>query len=95
LILPFFSDFTDSASVESGSVELEFVFVESAQQHGTEVDRAGAVGDLLESDVLLEQGVADIDPSGLPSDASVATDATDIEVAGVLRLGQAIGVGSG
>jgi hypothetical protein len=76
-------------------VELEFVLVEPAEQEWSEVERPDSVGDLLESNVFLEQGVADVDPTSFPADAAIAADASDFEVSGVLGLGETIGVGPG
>jgi len=75
-------------------VELESVFVESAEEHGSEVDGPDAVGGFLQADVFLEQGVADVDPATFPPDAAISADATDLEVAGVFGLGESVGVGS-
>lgn len=76
-------------------MEFEFVSVESAEEHGSEVDGPDSIGSFLQADVFLEQGMADVDPSGLPSDTAVAADASDLEVSGVLGLGETIGVGPG
>ena len=65
--------------------------MESAEQHRAEVERPDTVVDFLESHVLVEQAVADVDPAILPADAAVLADLSDFEVSGVLGLRQAIG----
>jgi hypothetical protein len=60
-------------------VEHQFVLVESAEQDGTEVERPHAVVDFLEADILLDDAGADVDPTFLPADAAVATDAPGLE----------------
>jgi hypothetical protein len=37
--------------------------------------------------------VADVDPAFLPTDSAVSADAADLEVSGVLRLREAVGIG--
>ena len=79
-------------SIESSSVELPVVLVESAKQDGTEVERPDAVIDLLQADILLDDAGADVDPAFLPADAAVAADAADFEVAGILQRREPLGV---
>lgn len=64
--------------------------MEASEQNGTEVEGPDAVIDLLQTDVFLEQAVADVDPAFLPSDAAVFADLSDLEVSWVLRLRQAV-----
>ncbi len=75
-------------------MELEFVFVESTEEHGSEVNGPDAVVGLLQTDVFLEQGMADVDPTPLPADAAVSADPADFEVSGILGLWQPVGVGA-
>ena len=58
--------------------------MESTQPDGSEVDVPEVVVDLLEADALGGQDVAHIDPVGVPSDASVPADSSDLEVSRVL-----------
>ncbi len=44
-------------------MELEVVFVESAEQDGAEVEGPDAVVDLFQADVLLDDAGADVDPA--------------------------------
>ena len=66
--------------------------MEAAQPERAEVDVPFAVIDLDQADVLLAQGLADVDPLLVPADPAVATHATDLVVAGILERGQARGV---
>jgi hypothetical protein len=67
--------------------------VESAEEYGTEVEGPDAVVDFFESDVLLEQRVADVDPAFFPSDAAVLADLADFVVTGVIGFWESIGIG--
>ena len=62
--------------------------MEAAEPDGTEVDVPEVVVDLFEADELSGEYVADVDPAGVPSDASVPADPSDLEVSGVLDGGQ-------
>jgi len=44
--------------------------VEPAERDGTERDGPDIGGDLFESDVLAAEEMRDVDPSGVPSDAT-------------------------
>lgn len=59
----------------------------------SEVEGPDPVIDFLESDVFFEKRVADVDPAPFPSDVAVLADAADLEVAGVLRFREPIGIG--
>ena len=52
--------------------------MESAQSQRAEVDVPFSVVDFDESDVLLAQGLAHIDPLFVPADPAVATDAVTL-----------------
>jgi hypothetical protein len=67
--------------------------MESAQAERSEVDVPFASVDLDESDVLLAQGLADVDPLLVPADPAVAADAADLVVARVPERGEAGGIG--
>lgn len=71
-----------------------FADVKPAERDGAEVDGPDVVVDLLEPDVLTAEQMGDVDPFGVPSDASVGGDlpcsracieAFDIEVLAVLE----------
>jgi len=62
--------------------------MQPAERDGSEGDRPDAVGYLFEPDELAAEQVADIDPGGVPSDAAIGRDFSDLEVGGVVgRLG--------
>jgi hypothetical protein len=81
-----------SFSIESSSVKGQAIFVESAEQDGAEVEGPDAVVDLLESDDLLDDAGADVDPALLPADAAISADAADLEMAGVFQRREPLGV---
>ena len=68
--------------------------MESAQAERAEVEVPFAVVDLDESDILLAQGLVDVDPLLVPADAPVAADAADLVVAGILERREASRIGS-
>ncbi len=59
-------------------------FVHPAEFHRSKVYVPQAVVDFVQADVLASERVRDADPLVLPANAAVATDETDLEVAGVL-----------
>ncbi len=61
----------------------------AAQSQRAEVDVPFTVVDLDESDVLLAQGLAHIDPLLVPADPTIAADAADLVMAGILQRGDA------
>ena len=69
--------------------------METAQPDGTEIDVPEVVVDLLESDELGSEDVADVDPVRVPSDASVPADSSDLEVSWVLDRGDVLRERSG
>lgn len=69
--------------------------MESAQAKRAEVDVPFAVIDLDEPDILLAQGLADVDPLLVPADPAVAADAADLVMTGILQRGQAGRIGCG
>ena len=60
-----------------------------------EVDGPDAWGDLLESDVLAAEQVADVDPASVPADTAVGADFADLEVSRVVRRADLRGERSG
>jgi hypothetical protein len=68
--------------------------MESAQPEGAEVEVPFAVVDLDQADVLLAQGLADVDPLFVPADPAIAADAADLKVARILQWREASWVGS-
>ncbi len=58
-------------------------FNESTEPDRTEVDVEEAVVNLLETDVMACEEAADGDALGVPTDATVGTDETSLEVAWV------------
>lgn len=66
-------------------------FVHSSESQGTEVDIPDAIIDLFQADVFTAQGVGDADPMFIPSDPTVATDETNLEVSRVLERWQLSG----
>ena len=54
--------------------------------------RPDTVVDFFQTDLLLEDAGADVDPPLLPADAAVAADAADLEVAGVLQRREPLGL---
>jgi hypothetical protein len=71
-----------------GRVELSLALVEPAKQHRAEVKIPDSVVDLFQADVLVDEGMTDVQPPALPADPAVSADAPDLEVAGVLDPGQ-------
>ena len=67
--------------VDDGS----FFYVQPPEVEVVEVDGPDAGADLLEADELAAEQLADVDPGGLPSDAAVGADLSDLEVGRVLR----------
>lgn len=67
--------------IEDGS----FVYMKPAKQNGPEEDGPDAEADLFEADVEAAEELRDVDPSGVPSDASVGGDFACLEVGGVLE----------
>jgi hypothetical protein len=74
-------------------LDQESALVESTQTERAEVDLPLAVIDLDESDELLAQGLADVDPLLVPADAAVAAHPADLVVAGILQRREAGGIG--
>ena len=58
--------------------------VKPAERDGAEGDGPDVVGDLFEPDVLAGEEMADVDPGGMPPDASVGGDLTELEVSRIL-----------
>jgi len=67
--------------IEDGS----FVYMKPAKQNGPEEDSPNAEADLFEADVEAAEELRDVDPCGVPSDASVGGDFTCLEVGWVLE----------
>ena len=63
----------------------EFGGVKPAERDGPEGDGPDIVGDLFETDVLTAEELRDVDPGGVPADASVGRDFTYLEVSRVFR----------
>ena len=60
--------------------------VEPAERDGPEGDGPDIGGDLFfETDVLAAEEMADVDPGGVPADASVGGDLSDLEVSWILQ----------
>ncbi len=78
-----------------GVFDFSLPFVKASEFNGTEIDFPEPVVDLFECHELLSQEVADVDPAGVPADASIATDAADLEVGWVLEGWEAVGVRPG
>ncbi len=70
-------------------------FVEPPQAERSEVEIPFAIIDLGEADVLLAQGLTDIDPLLVPADAAVAADAAHFRMAGVLERREPARIGPG
>ncbi len=70
----------------------EEFFVEPTERSGAEVDLPQGWPDGFEPDELVAQSRADVDPAGVPADASVRRDRSDLEVLGVLERRKDIGV---
>ena len=68
-------------------------FVKPAEAAGEEEHVPKAIIDRFNADVLLKQGVTDGHAVGVPADAAVAADPADFKVAGIVRRGEAHGVG--
>ena len=63
----------------------EEFFVKPPEGSGTEVELPQRGTDGFEADELVAQRRADVDPTRVPSDASICRDFTDLEVFGVLE----------
>ena len=72
----------------------EEFFVKPTKGSGAEVDLPESRTDGFEPDEVVAQSRADIDPSGVPADASVSRDLSDLEVLGILERRKDVGVGS-
>ena len=59
--------------------------VEPAERDGPEGDGPDVGGDLFETDVLAAEEMADVDPGGVPPDASIGGDLSDLEVSWILQ----------
>jgi len=59
--------------------------MEAAQPERAEVDVPEVVVDFLEAYVLAAEDVTDIDPVGVPPDAAVVADLSDLEVVRILE----------
>jgi hypothetical protein len=62
--------------------------VKPTERDGPEGDGPYIVGDFFESDVFASEEMADVDPCGVPADASVGGDFSHLEVSGVFRREQ-------
>lgn len=71
------------------------VFVEAAGERLVARDVAEAVGDLLESDVFVVEGLARNELPGVQAAGARPADLPDLGVAGVFGGSDAFGVGSG
>jgi hypothetical protein len=67
--------------------DVSLLLMEATEFDGSEIDIPEAVIDFLEADVLLSEEMADVNPTGVPTDAAVATDAGAVWGRG-LRFGQ-------
>src|SRR5438034_7842108 len=67
-------------------------FVDASEQHAAEMNRPDAVGNLLESDGMLLEGVGDKQQPLLEADGAGVGHALDDEVPGVLDRWQGAGV---
>ncbi len=76
--------------IEDGS----FVYMKPAKKNGPEEDGPDAEADLFEADVEAAEELRDVDPCGVPSDASVRGDFTCHDVGGVLEGWESGGEGS-
>ncbi len=72
----------------------EEFFVKPPEGSRSEVDLPQSWTDGFEGDELVAQRRADVDPTGVPPDASVCRDLSDLEVLGVLERREDVGVGS-
>ena len=72
----------------------EEFFVKPPEGSGTEVELPQRGTDGFEADELVAQRRADVDPTRVPSDASICRDFTDLEVFGVLERREGLGVSS-
>ena len=72
----------------------EEFFVKPTEGSGSEVELPQGGADGFEADELVAQRRADVDPTRVPSDASVRRDLTDFEVLGILDRRKDVGVGS-
>ena len=71
----------------------EEFFVKPPEGSRSEVELPQRGTDGFEGDELVAQRRADIDPTGVPADASVRRDFTDLEVLRVLDRRKDVGVG--
>jgi len=72
----------------------EEFFVKPPEGSGSEVDLPQCGTDGFEADELVAERRADVDPTRVPTDASVRRDLTDLEVLGVLDGRKDVGIGS-
>ena len=73
-------------------VHLHARFVDLAQEHGAEIERPDPIPALLQTDVMLLQGVRQKEQLVLEADRSRMRDSLDQEVARVLERGQRRGI---
>ena len=71
----------------------EDAFIHPAELQRSEVYVPESIADFFQPDVFAGQGVRDADPALLPSNAAVAADQTDFEVAGVVEGRELLVVG--
>src|SRR2546427_8474270 len=69
--------------------------VEPREQHAMEVDGPDPVGDLLQADVMLLQGIGDEQQPVFEAERAGVSDPFDQEVSGILQRGQVLGIRAG